>query len=42
MLNVAANRIVQSTLGLDTQSVATSYMKLYDEKQEDRRKSRFF
>jgi len=31
-----------STLGLDTQSVATSYMKLYDEGQENRRKSRFF
>jgi len=31
-----------STLGLDTTSVTTSYMKLYDEGQQHRRKSRFF
>jgi curved DNA-binding protein CbpA len=31
-----------STLGLDTTTVATSYMRLYDEGQESHRKSRFF
>ncbi|MFP8880028.1 MAG: helix-turn-helix domain-containing protein [Myxococcota bacterium] len=31
-----------STLGLDTKTVATSYMKLYHEGEENRRRSRFF